>query len=140
MAIFSKKRKPENRASAPKKVAENKVAGSKTVVNNNKDAKAKVASLAGRNLAAVIKKTRTSEKAYYAAENNVYVFEVSMDATKHDIRDAIRANYNVTPRRINVVKQKPRLSVSAQRRRPVSVSGLKKAYVYLNSGDKIDLV
>ena len=101
---------------------------------------AKTASPIDRNLEAVIKKARTSEKAYYAAERDVYVFEVSPTATKHDIRDAVRANYNVTPRRINIVKQPPRLSVSAQRRRTSKVPGLKKAYVYLNSGDKIDLV
>ena len=93
-----------------------------------------------RNLTTVLKKARSSEKAYYATTNNVYVFEVDQSATKHDIRDAVRANYSVTPRRINIVKQKSRRSVSAQRRQSVSLPGLKKAYVYLKSGDQIDLV
>ena len=86
-------------------------------------------------------KTRGNlKKAYYATEKGVYVFEVKMDATKHDIRDAIKAKYNVTPKKINVTKQDPRRFFNRSRGRAVKERGLKKAYVYLKEGDTIELV
>ncbi len=93
-----------------------------------------------RDLAGVLKKPRVSEKAYYATERGVYVFEIHADATKHDVRDAIKAKYNVSPKKVNIVKQAARRSMSERRGRTATVSGLKKAYVYLKAGDKIDLV
>lgn len=98
------------------------------------------ASSIDRDLAGVLVKARVSEKAYYATEKGVYVFEVRMDATKHDVRDAIRAKYNVTPRKINITKQNPRSFFSRQRGRAMTKRGLKKAYVYLKAGDTIELV
>lgn len=101
---------------------------------------ARTASIADRNLAGVLIKARVSEKAYYATEKGVYVFEVKMDATKHDVRDAIKAKYNVTPAKINIAKRSPRTTMMRSKGRRATVRGLKKAYVYLKAGDKIELV
>lgn len=95
---------------------------------------------AGRDLSSVLKKPRITEKAVRMTENNVYTFEVKSDATKHDIRDAVRTRFGVTPRKIRIVKQSPRSYFSRMRGRRMSERGLKKAYVYLNEGDRIDLV
>ena len=133
MAIFNKKDKPE--AKPAKGDAEKKTQSAKTETDKSVSS----VSSTDRNLTTVIKKARASEKAYYATTNDVYVFEVAKSATKHDVRDAVREVYNVTPRRINIVNQKPRRSLSASRRQLTTVPGLKKAYVYLRSGDKIDL-
>ena len=127
MGIFGTKKEEQTKDTEAAKVAAPK-------------APAKLALASDRDLAGVLKKPRVSEKAYYATEKNVYVFEVRMDATKHDVRDAIKAKYNVNPRKINITKQVARRSASRARGRQVMVPGLKKAYVYLKAGDKIDLV
>ena len=93
-----------------------------------------------RDLAGVLKKPRVSEKAYYSTEKGVYVFEIHADATKHDVRDAIKAKYDVSPKKVNIVTQAPRRTMSRRHARTATVAGLKKAYVYLKAGDKIDLV
>ena len=134
MAIFSTKNKQKEKPTEAVKTKK-KTQLAKTEM----DKSVSLARSTDRNLTTVIKKVRSSEKAYYATINDVYVLEVDRSATKHDIRDAVRAVYNVTPRRINIVNQKPRRSLSASRRQSVVVPGLKKAYVYLRPGDKIDL-
>lgn len=83
---------------------------------------------------------RITEKATYAIERRVYVFDVAVDATKRDIMSAIEAVYGVTPVKVNTVRIQPRRKVSRSRRRAGIVSGYKKAHVYLKEGDKIDLV
>lgn len=93
-----------------------------------------------RNLSAVLVKPRITEKAIKKGESNVYTFEVAKDATKYDVADAVRALYNVTPVKVNIVNKAPRKTMSRSRGKVVSVKGLKKAYVYLKSGDSISLV
>ena len=93
-----------------------------------------------RDLASVIKKPRVTEKAVGASERNVYTFEVRQDATKYDVRDAVRELFNVTPVKVNIVNKKPRRFHARAKGRTVSKSGQKKAYVYLKSGDTINIV
>jgi large subunit ribosomal protein L23 len=88
----------------------------------------------------VIKRPRITEKAALKSEAGVYTFEVRNGATKNDVRDAIKAIYNVTPIKVNIVNQAPRSSMSRSRGRSVVVHGLRKAYVYLKKGDRIELV
>jgi large subunit ribosomal protein L23 len=93
-----------------------------------------------RNLTTVIKKPRITEKAMLGNDNNVYAFEIAANATKHDVRDAVKAIWNVTPLKVHVVTRQPREVLSRARGRRMKIEGLKKAYVYLKKGDKIDLV
>jgi large subunit ribosomal protein L23 len=93
-----------------------------------------------RDLASVIKKPRVTEKAVGKSEQNVYTFEVRRDATKYDVRDAVIALFNVTPVKVNIVNKRPRRYHSRTKGRTVSEPGLKKAYVYLKSGDSITIV
>ena len=93
-----------------------------------------------RNLASVIVKPRITEKAVAQSEQNVYTFVVRKDATKHDVRDAIKALYNVTPVKVNIVNKAPRKYMARAKGRVVSEKGMKKAYVYLKQGDTISLV
>lgn len=97
-------------------------------------------SFGARDLAGVIKKPRITEKAVLGTEKNVYTFEIDARATKFDVRDAVKELFNVTPVKVNIVKNAPRTFMARARGRKVSESGLKKAYVYLKDGDKIDLV
>ncbi len=94
----------------------------------------------GKNIAAVIVRPHITEKAALAIDRNVYTFEVAADANKYDVRDAIKAIYNVTPVKVNIVKRKVRHYVSRMRGRNMTEKGMKKAYVYLKEGDRIDLV
>jgi large subunit ribosomal protein L23 len=93
-----------------------------------------------RNLAAVIVAPRITEKAVSMSERNVYTFVVRPNATKYAVRDAIKALYNVTPVKVNIVNKKAAKRVKGFSGRTVHDKGIKKAYVYLRKGDTINLV
>jgi large subunit ribosomal protein L23 len=80
---------------------------------------------------------RITEKAAYASENNVFVFNVASDANKIQIKKAIKDTYKVTPTKIAIVVSKPKTVVF--RGRLGKKSGFKKAYVTLKKGDTIEL-
>jgi large subunit ribosomal protein L23 len=149
MALFSKD-KTEEKKDAPKKeekkavatVAEKKVkADSKPA----KQAKAKkpTSSVAGGTLtktpSRILKSPRITEKAAYMTMQNAYVFEVAQDATKRDIVAVVKALYGVTPEKVNIVNRAPRAYISRARNRRGTKPGIKKAYVFLKKGDKIDI-
>ncbi len=84
-----------------------------------------------------IKKPRITEKAAVSAEKGSYVFEVSKDANKATIAQAIKALYKVTPVKVAIVKlPAKKVFVRGKKGR---TNEIKKAYVYLKKGDKIDL-
>jgi ribosomal protein L23 len=87
----------------------------------------------------ILKNPRITEKAVYMTMNHTYVFDVAQDATKRDVMIAVKALYAVTPRKVNIVNKAPRAYVAKFRNRKGMKSGVKKAYVFLNKGDKIDL-
>lgn len=93
-----------------------------------------------QDLSSVIVKPRITEKAVSKSEQNVYTFLVRPDATKRDVRAAIQFIYNVSPKKVNIVKQTPRTFMSRARGRKLTAKGIKKAYVYLKAGDTITLV
>lgn len=93
-----------------------------------------------RNLESVIIKPRITEKAVGMSEQNVYTFVVARSATKYDVADAVKANFGVTPVKVNIVNKTPRQFMSRSKGRTVTEKGMKKAYVYLKKGDHIDLV
>jgi large subunit ribosomal protein L23 len=92
------------------------------------------------NVASALIKPRITEKAALLLEKNVYTFEIKKGASKYDVRDAIVSLYKVTPKQIRIVNRTPRRSMSKTRGREILQSGLRKAYVYLKEGDRIDLV
>lgn len=93
-----------------------------------------------RDLSSVIVKPRITEKAVGMGEKNVYTFIVRKDATKFDVRDAVKEFFGVTPIKVNIVNKSPRQYQSRTRGRKVTEKGMKKAYVYLKEGDSIELV
>lgn len=88
----------------------------------------------------VILRPRITEKAALLGERNVYAFEIRKGATKYEVRDAVKALYKVTPERIRIVNKQPRHFMSRSRGRDMMEGGLRKAYVYLKEGDRIELV
>jgi large subunit ribosomal protein L23 len=85
-----------------------------------------------------IKNPRVTEKASFAAEQNVYTFEVGESANKTEIKKAIFALYKVKPVKVNVLSV-PKKKVMLRGKEGTKGGG-RKALVYLKKGDKIDLV
>lgn len=91
-------------------------------------------------LSGIIMRPRITEKAVGANERNVYTFIVRRDATKHTVADAVRSIFKVTPVKVNIVNKSARQFMSRSKGRTLTEKGMKKAYVYLKKGDRIDLV
>ncbi len=89
---------------------------------------------------AVIVRPRITEKAAILLDQNVYTFEIKKGASKFEVRDAIKALYKVTPVSVRIVNKEPRHYMASMRGRSAMEQGLRKAYVYLKKGDRIDLV
>jgi len=83
----------------------------------------------------IIVRPRVTEKATISAENNVYVFDVAVDANKIQIKEAIKHLYNVEAKKVNIVAI-PARKIIYRGKSGVKARG-KKAYVYLKDGDKI---
>lgn len=82
---------------------------------------------------------RITEKGAYMAEKGCYVFNVSVTANKQQIADAIRATYKVMPRLVRVAAVPRKEVYTRGTNRHGKTVGGKKAYVYLKSGDTIEL-
>lgn len=84
---------------------------------------------------------RKSEKAYYSALQNAYVFIVPKTANKNDIAAAVAKQYDVAVVAVNVVVAKGKTTRSIRKGRPVAGkhADIKKAYVTLAEGDSIKL-
>lgn len=122
MALFSRSKKTEDSKEADKPKAVN------------------TAKATDRDLSRVIIKPRITEKAVEKSGQNVYTFVIDRAATKYDVRDAVKELYSVTPVKVNIVNKTPRQYMSRSKGRVVTEKGMKKAYVYLKSGDSISLV
>ncbi len=85
----------------------------------------------------IIIKPRTTEKSVILKEEGVYVFEVTSDANKSEVKKEIHRLYKVNPVKVNIA-QNPAKKVFV-RGRLGKKGGVKKAYVYLKKGDKINL-
>ncbi|TAL49330.1 50S ribosomal protein L23 [Patescibacteria group bacterium] len=86
----------------------------------------------------ILIRPRVTEKATDKTADNVYVFEVSPEATKRDICQAVEFVYKVKPRKV-AVTYVPRKKIFSRRRRGMKAGG-KKAYVYLKAGEKIEVI
>jgi large subunit ribosomal protein L23 len=84
----------------------------------------------------IILRPRITEKASFVTKNNVYSFEIASDTTKKQVSEAVKAFYKITPVKINIVKN-PSKEIFVRGKKGVK-QGVKKAYVYLKEGDKIE--
>jgi len=85
----------------------------------------------------LIKKPIITEKATMASENGAVVFQVAMDATKPQIKEAIEAIFSVKVKAVNTTITKGK--TKKFRGRPGVRSDKKKAYVMLEEGNTIDV-
>ena len=87
----------------------------------------------------VLKGPRITEKAAISADkSNVYVFEVEKNATKASVAASVREAYKVTPLGIRIVNIKAK-KVFVRGKRGEK-NAVKKAYVELKKGDKIEII
>jgi large subunit ribosomal protein L23 len=85
----------------------------------------------------VIRRPVITEKATMASENGAVVFEVSIDANKPAIKEAVETLFGVKVKAVNTTitkgKQKRFRGVKGRR------ADVKKAYVTLEEGNTIDV-
>ena len=85
----------------------------------------------------VIRKPVITEKTTMASENGAVVFEVSIDANKPQIKEAVEALFDVKVKAVNTTITKGK--TKRFRGRPGSRKDVKKAYVTLEEGNTIDV-
>ncbi len=117
MAIFGSKKKTEPKA----------------VVAKTTEAKLDI-----KNRAGAIVGPRITEKATAMAETGTYVFEIRKDANKKSVAQAVFEIYKVKPVAVRIGRS-PAKNVFIRGRAGVK-QGVKKAYVVLKKGDKIEFV
>lgn len=78
-----------------------------------------------------------TEKSTILSENNQVVFEVAINATKPEIKDAIEQLFSVTVTAVNTLKLKGK--TKRFRGIPGRRKDVKKAIVTLKDGDTIDI-
>ena len=90
----------------------------------------------------LIKRPLLTEKAMKDNENRIYVFYVSTDTNKIEIKKAVEEMFEVKVDSVRTLRVKGKVK-SRRTRKGVTVGRLplrKKAYVTLKEGHKIDIV
>lgn len=86
----------------------------------------------------VLRAPRITEKSSMLSEQkNIYVFNVPINATKNQVLHAVRAQYKVSPIKINMVKIRSK-KVTVRNKVGHTNRG-KKAYIFLKKGENIKL-
>ena len=87
----------------------------------------------------VLRRPLVTEKSNYQVNNlHQYVFEVSKEATRVMVKDAIETLFDVTVLKVNIVNMPAKRSRRARSRRvAVRQSGYKKAIVTISPEDRI---
>ena len=91
-----------------------------------------------KDLSHILINPRITEKATFSSEKSIYVFKIDPKTTKNHVKAAFIEKYKVVPVKINTVTI-PAKSVIVRGKRGHK-SGYKKAYIYLNKGEKIEII
>ena len=84
----------------------------------------------------IIRRPIITEKATMLSEQNQFVFQVAIDATKPEIKVAVETLFNVKVEGVNTLVQKGK--TKRFKGRPGVRSDVKKAFVQLAAGQSID--
>lgn len=87
----------------------------------------------------VLIKPVVTEKTTLEETNGRYTFIVNAEATKVDIKNAIRQLYGVTPKQVTVRPTPQKARVVGRGRTIIKRQAVKKASVTLGKGEKMDL-
>ena len=86
----------------------------------------------------IIKNPRVTEKGSRLSAEGAYVFDITAQASKQEVKKAIFALYKVHPVQVNILKV-PAKKVR-MRGKVGTKPGGRKAVVYLKEGDKIEFI
>ncbi|MGI5845838.1 MAG: 50S ribosomal protein L23 [Alphaproteobacteria bacterium] len=86
----------------------------------------------------ILRRPIISEKSAKLAETNAIAFEIDPRFGKKDVANAIKAIYNITPEKINIINQKGKVKTFRGRVKGTQKT-IKKAYITLKQGDKIEI-
>jgi len=85
-----------------------------------------------------IRKPHISEKASYLAEKDQYIFEVSPNYNKNEIKKSVEGIYGVDVLSVNIIR------IPAKKRRVGRTEGFRKAYkkavIKIKEGQKIEIL
>lgn len=87
----------------------------------------------------VIKKPVITEKSLRDAAAGVFTFDVSLDASKNQVRKTVEDLFRVHVRKITSAHLKGKKRLTGKKRVPVYEKDRKKVWVKLAQGEKIDL-
>ena len=88
--------------------------------------------------AATLIKPRITEKATTLSKEGTYVFNISARAGKREVSEAVQIYYKVSPKKIRIVHLPSKNKTV--RGIPGSIASVKKAYVFLKKGEKIEVL
>ena len=91
-----------------------------------------------KSLSTILKRPHVTEKAAILVEGNAYTFDVASDATKTEVKAAIKAMYKVTPIQVNMTAGTSK-NITRRGKEGVKTTS-KKAVVHLKKGDKIEFI
>lgn len=92
-----------------------------------------------RDLFAILRTARITEKATMLREKNQYLFDVDPKATKIDVKKAVEKAFGKKVLKVNLFNVKPKRKWSRMGR-PGKTSRIKRAVVQLAPGEKIDIM
>ncbi|MDO8481983.1 MAG: 50S ribosomal protein L23 [bacterium] len=124
MALFGKTKKPA--------VVGKKTGTSSKAVSTN-------ASVVSNSTFHVLIQPRITEKATMHGAMGVYTFDVAESANKHQIAQAVKQFYKVTPRMVRIVRVPKKIKRNSRTGKSGVKRGGKKAYIYLKKGDSITM-
>lgn len=144
--FLKKKKQVEKSKKEPKKTPKNSVKVSaakpeKKTVEKEPVAAPKSQGASTKNIKfsyEAVRQPHISEKASYLAERDQYIFEVSPNYNKNEIKNAVEGLYKVDVLSVNVIK------IPAKKRRLGRTEGFRKAYkkavVKIKNGQKIEIL
>lgn len=141
MALFSKKATAKAEPKKKKEVKKVKVEKGEVVAKVETTNDAVYTKFGGLDLTMVLLRPHVTEKATDLSEHSVYAFEINKLANKMHVRQAVEKFYKVKPVKIAVVNIMPKYGKNPRTGRvQIKKQGLKKAFVFLKKGDKIEFV
>ncbi len=144
MALFSKKataKAEPKKKKEVKEVTKAKVEKAEITTKVKAERDAAYTKSGGLDLTMVLLRPHVTEKATDLSERSVYAFEINKLANKMHVRQAVERFYKVKPVKVAVINIMPKYAKNPRTGRvQTKKQGLKKAFVYLKKGDKIEFV
>jgi large subunit ribosomal protein L23 len=82
----------------------------------------------------------TEKTAYQSSKLNQFSFEVPLDATRTEVKEAVEKAFEVTVLKVNIINVAPKVSRRGRNRRmAIRKSAYKKAIVSLSPEDRIPI-